>query len=67
VFGVDQEECIQLLNFFYLLLLGSVLMLVAIIAIYWITGTTDVTQIYEIKIPKEYQNLLWLAFLVLLL
>ena len=37
-------------------------MLVAIIAIYWITGTTDVTQIYEIKIPKEYQNLLWLAF-----
>ena len=43
-------------------LLGSVLMLVAIIAIYWLTGTTDVTQIYEIKIPKEYQNLLWLAF-----
>jgi NADH-quinone oxidoreductase subunit M len=37
-------------------------MLVAIIAIYWITGTTDVIQIYEIKIPKEYQNLLWLAF-----
>ena len=39
-------------------------MLVAIIAIYWLTGTTDITQIYEIKIPKEYQNLLWLAFLV---
>jgi len=38
------------------------LMLVAIIAIYWITGTTDVIQIYEIKIPNEYQNLLWLAF-----
>ena len=37
-------------------------MLVAIIAIYWITGTTDIIQIYEIKIPKEYQNLLWLAF-----
>ena len=38
-------------------------MLVAIIVIYWLTGTTDITQIYEIKIPKEYQNLLWLAFL----
>ena len=38
-------------------------MLAAIIVIYWITGTTDITQIYEIKIPKEYQNLLWLAFL----
>ena len=37
-------------------------MLVAIIAIYWITGTTDVTQIYEIKIPPEFQYLLWLAF-----
>ena len=37
-------------------------MLVAIIAIYWITGTTDVTEIYKIQIPKEYQNLLWLAF-----
>ena len=49
-------------KFFLFTLLGSVLMLVAIIAIYWITGTTDVTQIYEIKIPIEYQNLLWLAF-----
>ena len=49
-------------KFFLYTLLGSVLMLVAIIAIYWITGTTDVTQIYDIKIPKEYQNLLWLAF-----
>ena len=49
-------------KFFLFTLLGSVLMLVAIIAIYWITGTTDVTQIYEIKIPQEYQNLLWLAF-----
>jgi len=49
-------------KFFLFTLLGSVLMLVAIIAIYWITGTTDVTQIYEIEIPREYQNLLWLAF-----
>ena len=50
------------LKFFLFTLLGSVLMLVAIIAIYWITGTTDVTQIYEIKIPQEFQYLLWLAF-----
>ena len=49
-------------KFFLYTLLGSVLMLVAIIVIYWLTGTTDVTQIYEIKIPKEYQNILWLAF-----
>jgi len=49
-------------KFFLYTLLGSVLMLVAIIVIYWITGTTDVTQIYAIKIPNEYQNILWLAF-----
>ena len=49
-------------KFFLFTLLGSVLMLVAIIAIYWITGTTDITQIQEIKIPIEYQKLLWLAF-----
>ena len=49
-------------KFFIFTLLGSVLMLVAIISIYWITGTTDVVQIYEIKIPVEFQYLLWLAF-----
>jgi len=49
-------------KFFLFTLLGSILMLVGIIAIYWITGTTDVTQIYEIKIPPQFQYLLWLAF-----
>ena len=49
-------------KFFLFTLLGSVLMLVAIIAIYWITGTTDVVEIYEIKISKDFQYLLWLAF-----
>ena len=49
-------------KFFLFTLLGSVLMLLAIIAIFWMTGTTDITQIYEFKIAKEYQYLLWLAF-----
>ena len=49
-------------KFFLFTLLGSVLMLVAIISIYWITGTTDVTQIFETKIPEEFQYVLWLAF-----
>ena len=48
-------------KFFLYTLLGSVLMLVAIISIYWITGTTDVIQLYEIGIDTKYQNLLWLA------
>ena len=49
-------------KFFLYTLLGSVLMLVAIISIYWISGTTDVTKLYEIGIDTKYQNLLWLAF-----
>ena len=49
-------------KFFLFTLLGSVLMLVAIISIYWITGTTDVTKLLEIRIPKELQYFLWLAF-----
>ena len=49
-------------KFFLYTLLGSVLMLIAIISIYWITGTTDVEKLYEIGIDAKYQNLLWLAF-----
>ena len=49
-------------KFFLYTLLGSVLMLVAIISIYWMTGTTDVEKLYEIGIDTRYQNLLWLAF-----
>ena len=49
-------------KFFLFTLLGSVLMLVAIISIYWITGTTDITQIFETKIPVKFQYVLWLAF-----
>ena len=49
-------------KFFLYTLLGSVLMLVAIISIYWITSTTDVVELYELGIDTKYQNLLWLAF-----
>ncbi len=49
-------------KFFLYTLLGSVLMLVAIISIYWMVGTTDVIELYEIGINGKYQNLLWLAF-----
>ena len=49
-------------KFFLYTLLGSVLMLVAIIYIYWITGTTDVEKLYQIGIEAKYQKILWLAF-----
>ena len=49
-------------KFFLFTLLGSVLMLIAIISIYWISGTTDIEELYKIGIDYKYQNLLWLAF-----
>ena len=49
-------------KFFLFTLLGSVLMLIAIIYIYWIAGTTDVEKLYQIGIDTKYQKILWLAF-----
>jgi len=49
-------------KFFLFTLLGSVLMLIAVISIYWIAGTTDVEELYKLGIDPKYQNLLWLAF-----
>ena len=49
-------------KFFLFTLLGSVFMLIAIISIYWITGTTDVIKLLDLRIPQEFQYILWLAF-----
>jgi NADH-quinone oxidoreductase subunit M len=50
-------------KFFLYTLLGSVLMLLAIIAIYWHVGTTDLpTAMEKINLPFQWQLWLWLAF-----
>ncbi len=51
-------------KFFLYTLLGSVLMLLAIMAIYWQTGTTDIAQLLTkpSNIPENMQYWLWLAF-----
>ncbi|WP_395710792.1 NADH-quinone oxidoreductase subunit M [Reyranella sp.] len=50
-------------KFFLYTLLGSVLMLLAIIAIYWQIGTTDiVTAMEKLELPFIWQCWLWLAF-----
>ena len=49
-------------KFFLFTLLGSVLMLVAIITIFVLTGSTDIEQLLNLKIPQNYQYFLWLAF-----
>jgi len=51
-------------KFFLYTLLGSVLMLLAIMAMYWQAGTTDIAQILkETKFPAGMQTWLFLAFL----
>ncbi|WP_421998461.1 NADH-quinone oxidoreductase subunit M [Reyranella sp.] len=50
-------------KFFLYTLLGSVLMLLAIIAIYWQIGTTDLpTAMERLQLPFAWQCYLWLAF-----
>ncbi|MDP2373125.1 NADH-quinone oxidoreductase subunit M [Reyranella sp.] len=50
-------------KFFLYTLLGSVLMLLAIIAIYWQAGTTDLpTVMAKLDLPFTWQCWLWLAF-----
>ena len=49
-------------KFFLYTLLGSVLMLIAIIIIYLTSGTTDVVKLYDLGVNPDYQNWLWLAF-----
>ncbi|WP_457582879.1 NADH-quinone oxidoreductase subunit M [Ensifer canadensis] len=49
-------------KFFLYTLLGSVLMLLAIMAMYWQAGTTDITELLAYSFPPEMQTWLWLAF-----
>ncbi|WP_029008464.1 NADH-quinone oxidoreductase subunit M [Azospirillum halopraeferens] len=49
-------------KFFLYTLLGSVLMLLAILAMYFLAGTTDIPTITATAIPREMQMWLWLAF-----
>ena len=49
-------------KFFLYTLLGSVLMLLAIMAMYWQAGTTDITELLAYSFPAHMQTWLWLAF-----
>ncbi|XWN28895.1 MAG: NADH-quinone oxidoreductase subunit M [Devosia sp.] len=49
-------------KFFLYTLTGSLLMLIAILAMYWQAGTTDIVQLLAYQFPVEMQTWLWLAF-----
>jgi NADH-quinone oxidoreductase subunit M len=49
-------------KFFLYTLTGSVLMLIAILAIYYTAGSTDIPVLMKTVFPREMQYWLWLAF-----
>src|SRR5271155_5210699 len=49
-------------KFFLYTFLGSVLMLLAIMALYWNGNTTDIPVLMHTAVPKGLQTWLWLAF-----
>ncbi|MBX9804766.1 MAG: NADH-quinone oxidoreductase subunit M [Alphaproteobacteria bacterium] len=49
-------------KFFLYTFLGSILMLVAILSIYFITGSTDLPVLLDFNFPLLTQKWLWLAF-----
>jgi NADH-quinone oxidoreductase subunit M len=49
-------------KFFLYTLLGSVLMLLAMMAMYWHAGTSDIPALLQTKFPRDMQWWLWLAF-----
>src|SRR6202000_1829329 len=50
-------------KFFLYTLLGSLLMLLAILAMYGAAGTTDIPALMHHKFPESLQTWLWFAFL----
>jgi NADH-quinone oxidoreductase subunit M len=49
-------------KFFLYTLLGSVLMLLAIMALYWYAATTDIPTLMHTTVPRSLQTWAWLAF-----
>ncbi|MCP4619134.1 MAG: NADH-quinone oxidoreductase subunit M [Bradyrhizobium sp.] len=49
-------------KFFLYTFLGSVLMLLAIMALYWNAGTTDIPTLMKTAVPAGLQKWAWLAF-----
>ena len=49
-------------KFFLYTFTGSVLMLLAIMAMYWTAGTTDITVLLHTAFPAKMQTWLWLGF-----
>jgi NADH-quinone oxidoreductase subunit M len=52
------------LKFFLYTFLGSIFLLIAIIAVYWNMNTLDIVKLLNTKIPENLQTWLWLGFFI---
>ena len=59
-----QRRVYAAFKFFLYTLLGSLLMLVALVAIYLHTGTSDLTQLMQTALPRTLQFWVWGAFFI---
>ena len=57
-----QRRVYAAFKFFLFTLTGSVLMLLAILAIYYQLGTLDILEVMKLRLPADMQIWLWLAF-----
>ena len=62
IWGSRERKIRAAYQFFLYTLFGSVLMLLAILLIYFQTGTTDLQILYTTNFSESRQILLWLAF-----
>ncbi len=62
VWGARQEKITASYYFFFYTLVGSVLMLLSIIYIYYITGTTDYLTLLNYKFDETIQKIIFLCF-----
>jgi NADH-ubiquinone oxidoreductase chain 4 len=62
VWGAREQKITAAYYFFFYTLVGSILMLISILYIYKITGTTDYLTILQYKFDPFAQNLIFLAF-----
>nr|UNJ18870.1 NADH dehydrogenase subunit 4 [Cyanidioschyzonaceae sp. 1 FvB-2021] len=62
IFGSRMRKIRASYQFFLYTLIGSLLILLAILLIYFETGTTNINILYNVDFTERRQQLMWLAF-----
>ena len=62
IWGSRERKIRAAYQFFLYTLLGSLLMLIALLCIYFQTGSTDLQFLWNIEFSEKHQFLFWLAF-----